>query len=91
LFTAVSAALDLQLMFKRSAVRVLMQQQVWNFVFADLEQNGGQGVLVLSARVSDGMSLYTLVFFGYFSSYWICANSVSEIGTVSFVKRSGCS
>jgi len=56
LFTTVSAVLDLQLMFQCSAVRVLTQQQVLNFVFANLEQNGGQGIFILSARISDGMS-----------------------------------
>jgi hypothetical protein len=43
-------------MLQRSAVRALTQQQVLDFVFADLEQNDGQGFFFLSARVSDDMS-----------------------------------
>lgn len=63
LFTTVSEILDLQLKFQYSAVRLLTQQQVLNFVLADLEQNGGQGVFIPNARISVGMSRYTLIFF----------------------------
>jgi hypothetical protein len=90
LFTTVSALPDLQLMFLCSAVRVLTQQQVLNFVLADLEQRGGQGVFILSARITDGMSRQTLVFFGYYRSTGF-VQSVPEIGTFSVIRCSGCS